>query len=72
MDIPKLLAQSTALHDACLAEAQTLVDVPGREWAIVSLTQTASLCVDALKKLTVEPQPIIGLRNGVLNRTDLP
>jgi DNA-directed RNA polymerase subunit RPC12/RpoP len=25
MDIPKLIAQWTALHDACLAEAQTLV-----------------------------------------------
>ena len=64
MDIPKLLAQWTELHDACLAEAQTLIDVPGNEAVIHTLAETASICVDALMKLKGEPQ--------LLNRSDLP
>lgn len=64
MDLPKLIAQWTELHDACLAEAQTLIDVPGNEAVIHSLTTTALLCVDALLKLKGEPQ--------LLNRSDLP
>ena len=75
MDLPKLIAQWTALHDACLAEAQTLIDVPGNEAVIHSLASTALLCVDALLKLNGEPQPIISVRDlvyGDSNRSDLP
>ena len=77
MDLPKLLAQWTALHDACLAEAQTLIDVPGNEAVIHSLASTALLCVDALLKLKLngEPQPIHSVRDlvyGDSNRSDIP
>ena len=75
MDLPKLIAQWTALHDACLAEAQTLIDVPGNEAVIHSLASTALLCVDALLKLNGEPQPIPSVRDlmyGDSNRSDIP
>ena len=64
MDLPKLIAQWTELHDACLAEAQTLVGAQCNAEAIHTLTEAASLCVDALLKLKGEPQ--------LLNRSDLP
>ncbi len=75
MDLPKLIAQWTALHDACLAEAQTLIDVPGNEAVIHSLASTALLCVDAMRKFYGEPQLINSVRDlmyGVPNRSDLP
>ena len=75
MDIPKLLAQWTALHDACLAEAQTLIDVPGNEAVIHSLASTALLCVYAMRKFYGEPQPIHRVRDlvyGDSNRSDIP
>ena len=75
MDLPKLIAQWTELHDACLAEAQTLVDVPGNEAVIHALASTASLCVDVLLKLKGEPQPILSVRDlvyGDSNRSDIP
>ena len=75
MDLPKLIAQWTALHDACLAEAKTLVDVPGRKEAILSLSKTAAVCVDVLQKLNQAPQPIISVRDlvyGIPNRSDIP
>lgn len=64
MDLPKLIAQWTDLHDACLAEAQTLVGAQCNAEMIHTLAQAASLCVDALLKLKGEPQ--------LLNRSDLP
>lgn len=64
MDLPKLIAQWTELHDACLAEAQTLVGAQCNAEMIHTLTETASRCVDALLKLKGEPQ--------LLNRSDLP
>jgi len=67
--------QWQALHDACLAEAQTLVDVQGSGDTILSLSKTAAVCVDALQKLNHTPQPIASLRDivyGIPNRTDLP
>ena len=64
MDLPKLIAQWTELHDACLAEAQTLVGAQCNAEAIHTLAETASICVDALMKLKGEPQ--------LLNRSDLP
>lgn len=75
MDIPKFIAQWTALHDACLAEAQTLIDVPGNEAVIHSLASTALLCVDAMRKFYGEPQPIHSVRDlvyGDSNRSDIP
>lgn len=75
MDLSKLIAQWTALHDACLAEAKTLVDVPGREDAILCLSKTAAVCVDVLQKLNQAPQPIISVRDlvyGIPNRSDIP
>ena len=75
MDIPKLMAQWTALHVACLAEAQTLIDVPGNEAVIHSLASTALLCVDAMRKFYGEPQPIPSVRDlvyGGSNRSDIP
>lgn len=64
MDLPKLIAQWTELHDACLAEAQSLVGAQCNAEMIHTLTETASRCVDALLKLKGEPQ--------LLNRSDLP
>ena len=71
MDLPKLIAQWTELHDACLAEAQSLVGAQCNAEAIHTLAETihtlaetASICVDALMKLKGEPQ--------LLNRSDLP
>ena len=75
MDLPKLIAQWTELHDACLAEAQTLVGAQCNAEMIHTLAETASICVDALLKLNGEPQPIISVRDlvyGVPNRSDLP
>lgn len=64
MDLPKLIAQWTELHDACLVEAQTLVGAQCNAEMIHTLAETASRCVDALLKLKGEPQ--------LLNRSDLP
>ena len=75
MNLPHLTEQWQSLHDACLAEAKTLVDVPGNEAVILSLSQTAAVCVDVLQKLNQTPQPITGLRDivyGDPNRSDLP
>ena len=51
MNLPHLTEQWQSLHDACLAEAKTLVDVPGNEAVILSLSKTAAVCVDVLQKL---------------------
>lgn len=75
MNLPHLTEQWQTLHDACLAEAKTLVDVPGREEAILSLSKTAAVCVDVLQNLNHVTQPITGLRDmvyGIPNRSDLP
>jgi len=75
MNLPHLTEQWQTLHDACLAEAKTLVDVPGREEAILSLSKTAAVCVDVLQKLNQAPQPIVSLRDivyGIPNRSDIP
>ena len=75
MDLPKLIAQWTELHDACLAEAQTLIDVPGNEAVIHSLASTALLCVDAMRKFYGEPQLINSVRDlmyGNPTRSDIP
>ena len=75
MDIQKRLAQWTALHDACLAEAQTLVGAQCNAEMIHTLTEAASLCVDALLKLNGEPQPIPSVRDlvyGDPTRSDIP
>lgn len=75
MNLPRLTEQWQTLHDACLAEAKTLVDVPGREYAILSLSKTAAVCVDVLQKLSQTPQPITGLRDivyGASTRSDIP
>lgn len=75
MNLTHLTEQWQTLHDACLAEAKTLIDVPGREDAILSLSKTAAVCVDVLQKLNHVTQPITGLRDMVYgdpSRSDLP
>lgn len=75
MNPSHIIEQWQTLHDACLAEAKTLVDVPGREEAILSLSKTAAVCVDVLQKLNQAPQPIISVRDlvyGIPNRSDIP
>lgn len=67
--------QWQSFHDACLAEAKTLIDSPGKESVIHSLASTAAVCVDVLQKLNQAPQPIVSLRDivyGIPNRTDIP
>ena len=74
MDLPKLIAQWQSFHDACLAEAKTLVGVQDADRAH-SLAQTAAVCVDVLQKLNQAPQPIISVRDlvyGIPNRSDIP
>lgn len=55
MDLPHIIAQWQSFHDACLAEAKALVDVPGNEAALHSLASTAAVCVDVLQKVSSAP-----------------
>ena len=74
MNPPHLTEQWQTLHDACLAEAKTLVGVQDADRAH-SLASTAAVCVDVLQKLNQAPQPIVSLRDmvyGIPNRTDIP
>lgn len=66
--------QWQALHDACLAEAQTLVDVQGSGDTILSLSKTAAVCVDVLQKLRSAPakNEFLSRQPFLASRTDLP
>ena len=74
MNPSHIIEQWQTLHDACLAEAKTLVGVQDADRAH-SLAQTAAVCVDVLQKLNQAPQPIISVRDlvyGIPNRSDIP